>query len=179
MSNSIIDWLPIKKIENGMIELKDKTKIKGFMLDAKNIHILNNQNQTREVMSIKNAYNQINFPFYEYVIHKEVDLRGYTARLMSKMNELDNDDYHLRKMYETDLEKVNYFSQHVKDVLFFITVQDKDLAKLNQKLESLQMGYSSTGVHLTPLKNEDLRLLINHIFNNGKNYTFDTTIIGV
>ena len=47
------DWLPVKKIENGMIILENNWMVTGIKVEPKNIFILDYQTQNNIINNIK------------------------------------------------------------------------------------------------------------------------------
>ena len=68
------DWLPIKNIKNGFIELEGKYYVTGIKIEPKNIFILDYQEQQAIIFNFRNVYNSIDYEFWLMVAdrHKYV-----------------------------------------------------------------------------------------------------------
>ena len=55
------DWIPIKNINNGMIELENKYKVTGVKIRPRNIFILDGITQENTIALLKSFYDTIDF----------------------------------------------------------------------------------------------------------------------
>ena len=58
------NWIPVKSISNGMIELDNKAKVTGVKIKPRNIFILDQITQDNVLIALKNFYNMIDFEFF-------------------------------------------------------------------------------------------------------------------
>ena len=80
------DWLPIKSIQNGMIEvegkaLEGKQIVTGVRVEPKNIFISDQETQNRTIYGMRNFYNQLDFEFWLIVCDRPVDINLYRSQL--------------------------------------------------------------------------------------------------
>ena len=57
------DWVPIKSIQNGMIQLNNNYYVTGIKVEPKNIFILDYQTQNNIIFNFRNFYNTIDYEF--------------------------------------------------------------------------------------------------------------------
>ena len=57
------DWVPIKSIKNGMIQLDNNYLVTGIKIEPKNIFILEYQEQNNIIFNLRNFYNVIDDEF--------------------------------------------------------------------------------------------------------------------
>ena len=55
------DWLPVKNIQNGMIQLENGEFVCGVKVEPKNIFILDQLSQNNVIAQLRNFYNTIDF----------------------------------------------------------------------------------------------------------------------
>ena len=55
------DWLPVKNITNGMIELDNNYKVTGVKIRPKNIFILDTNTRNNIIAMLKTFYDTIDF----------------------------------------------------------------------------------------------------------------------
>ena len=58
------NWIPIKKIQNGMIYTDDNYRVTGVKITPRNIFILDQGMRNSIIISLKNFYNMIDFEFW-------------------------------------------------------------------------------------------------------------------
>ena len=63
-SNYTEDWLPVKQILNGMIELDSGEYVTGVKVMPRNIFIAEQGLQNAIIGNLRNFYNSISFEFY-------------------------------------------------------------------------------------------------------------------
>ena len=56
-ANYTENWIPVKSINNGVIELDNKMKVSGVKIIPKNIFILDQSYQDNIIMALKALYN--------------------------------------------------------------------------------------------------------------------------
>ena len=65
-SKNTEDWLPIKSILNGAIQLDDGMQVTGVKVQPKNIFIMDNDSQRNVIYNLRNLYNSIDYEFSNY-----------------------------------------------------------------------------------------------------------------
>ena len=76
------DWIPVKNITNGMIELDNKYKVTGVKIRPRNIFILDQITQDNIIATLKTFYDTIDFEFWLISADRPVDISGYLAILV-------------------------------------------------------------------------------------------------
>ena len=62
------DWLPVKNITNGMIQLENGYFVCGIKVEPKNIFILDEGARNNVIVQLRNFYNTIDFEYMEKYI---------------------------------------------------------------------------------------------------------------
>ena len=75
------DWVPIKSIQNGMIQLNNNYYVTGIKVEPKNIFILDYQTQNNIIFNFRNFYNTIDYEFWLIVADRPVDIKLYMPQL--------------------------------------------------------------------------------------------------
>ena len=73
------DWLPVKNIQNGMIQLENGDFVCGVKVEPKNIFILDQLSQNNVIAQLRNFYNTIDFEFWLTIADRPVDINSYLA----------------------------------------------------------------------------------------------------
>ena len=84
------DWIPVKNIANGMIELDNKYKVAGVKIRPRNIFILDQVTQNNILASLKNFYDTIDFEFWLISADRPVDISNYLATLQIQYNQIQD-----------------------------------------------------------------------------------------
>ena len=101
------DWLPIRDIKNGFIELEGKYYVTGIKIEPKNIFILDYQEQQSIIFNFRNVYNAIDYEFWLLVADRPVDINMYLAQLQLLYNQAPNQQ--IRKLIAQDIDKGERF----------------------------------------------------------------------
>ena len=101
------DWIPVKNIANGMIELDNKYKVTGVKIRPRNIFILDQVTQNNILGALKNFYDTIDFEFWLISADRPVDISSYLATLQIQYNQIQ--DPRVKKIISQDIEKANDF----------------------------------------------------------------------
>lgn len=164
------DWLPVKSITNGMIELNDKTRVTGVKIRPKNIFIMDKLSQDNIIAALKTFYDTIDFEFWLISNDRPVDISSYLTTLQIRYNQ-ENDPFR-KKLLIQDIEKANEFMRdEVIDIEYFILFKDKNPDMLLKKLRNVILGLSNCGLDSSQVFNDDLRMLLDSFFNGGKSTT--------
>ena len=75
------NWLPIKSILNGAIQLEDNLQVTGVKILPKNIFIMDSESQRNTIYNLRNLYNSIDYEFWLIVADRPVDINIYLGQL--------------------------------------------------------------------------------------------------
>ena len=160
------DWLPIKNITNGMIELDNKQRVTGVKIRPRNIFILDKITQDNVIASLKTFYDTIDFEFWLISADRPVDISSYLANLQVLYNQTN--DARIRKLINQDIEKANNFMRdNVTDTEYYILFKDRNVDMLQKRIRTVIMGLSNCGLESTQVSNTDLRIVLDSFLNVG------------
>lgn len=171
------DWLPVKSISNGIINLDNGWMVTGIKVEPKNIFILDYQSQNNIIMSLRNFYSTIDYEFWLMVADRPVDIKMYLSQLQLDFDNASNQA--VRKLISEDIEKAEMFSSNqynVVDTEYYILFRDKDLEKINKHVQQLITGLASSGLISSKTSDEDLKFLLQNFLNGGLKNEFGTVI---
>lgn len=171
------DWLPIKQILNGMIQLEDGQYVSGVKIAPKNIFILEKGAQDSALAALRNFYNTIDYEFWLIVADRPVDIHVYMSQLQLLYN--NNPNPIARKLIMQDINKGNMFAGQeygVVDTEYFILFKEKRLEIVQKKLRNLIMNLANAGLNSVQVSNNDLRVILDNFFNDGANTSFGTVM---
>ena len=162
------DWITVKNITNGMIELDNKYKVTGVKIRPRNIFILDQLTQESVIASLKTFYDTIDFEFWLISADRPVDISGYLAELQVLYNQTT--DARKIKLINQDIDKANNFMRdNVTDTEYYILFKDKNVDILQKRIRSLILGLSNCGLDSTQVSNSDLRVVLDSFLNSGMN----------
>ena len=162
------DWIPVKNIANGMIELDNKYKVAGVKIRPRNIFILDQVTQNNILASLKNFYDTIDFEFWLISADRPVDISNYLATLQIQYNQIQ--DPRIKKIISQDIEKANDFMRdNITDTEYFILFKEKNIDLLQKRLRTIMMGLSNSGLDSIQASNDDLRVILDNFLNGGMN----------
>lgn len=160
------DWIPIKNISNGMIELDNKLKVTGVKIRPKNIFILDKITQDNILASLKTFYDTIDFEFWLIAADRPVDISAYLANLQVLYNQTT--DAKKIKLINQDIEKANNFMRdNVTDTEYYILFKDKKDDILQKRIRTIILGLSNCGLDAIQVSNNDLRVILDSFLNGG------------
>lgn len=160
------DWLPVKNIANGMIELDNKFKVTGVKIRPRNIFILESNLRNNIISQLRVMYDTIDFEFWLISADRPVDISNYLATLQIQYN--NEQDPRIKKIISQDIEKANLFMRNnVTDTEFYILFKEKNMDIIQKRLRALMMGLSNAGLDSTQTSNSDLRVLLDSFLNAG------------
>lgn len=171
------DWLPVNKIENGMIILDNKWMVTGVKIEPKNIFILDAQTQNNIIFNFRNFYNTIDYEFWLMVADRPVDIKMYLSQL-----QLDFDNAQtqaVRKLIAEDIQKAEMFSSNeynVVDTEYYIIFRDKNLETVNKRIQQLITSLAGIGLISSKTSDEDLKFLLQNFLNGGQKNEFGTVV---
>ena len=159
------DWIPVKNISNGMIELDNKAKVTGVKIRPRNIFILDSNSRNSIIAMLRTFYDSIDFEFWLISTDRPVDISNYLATLQIQYNQVS--DQRIKKIISQDIEKANDFIKNVSDTEFFILFKEKNPDTIQKRLRTLMMGLSNAGLDSVQVSNTDLRVILDSFLNGG------------
>ena len=173
------DWVPIKNIMNGMIQLDNGYYVTGVKIASKNIFILDPGERDNVLFNLQNFYNMMDYEFWLVVADRPVDINLYLSSLQLLYQRCT--DGAIRKLIIQDINKANAFmglEYNVVDTEYFILFKDKRLEVVNKKIHNLISGLANAGLNSQQVANSDLRMLLDNFLNGGMTTTFGTVMSG-
>ncbi len=171
------DWMPIKQILNGMIQLDNGEFVTGVKVTPRNIFILDQGTQDNVIYNLRNFYNTIDYEFWLIVADRPVDINIYLSQLQVLYNNATTGT--MRKLIMQDINKANMFMSaeyNVVDTEYFIIFKEKKMEIIQKRLHNLIANLSTCGLISTQVSNNDLRMLIDNFLNGGKPSTLGTVM---
>ena len=160
------DWITVKNIANGMIELDNKQKVTGVKIRPRNIFILDKLTQDHVIASLKTFYDTLDFEFWLISADRPVDISSYLANLQILYNQTT--DAKIIKLITQDIEKANMFMRdNVTDTEYYILFKDKNVDMLQKRIRTVILGLSNCGLDSTQVSNADLRVILDNFLNGG------------
>ena len=161
------DWLPVKNIVNGMIELDNRMKVTGVKIRPRNIFILDPITQSNIIASLKSFYDTLDFEFWLISADRPVDISAYLASLQVLYNQ--STDAKIIKLVTQDIQKANMFMrENVTDTEYYIMFKDKNEDMLQKRIRTVILGLSNCGLDSVQVSNNDLRIILDNFLNGGK-----------
>lgn len=167
------DWVPVKQILNGMIQLDDGTFVTGVKVSPKNIFIMDQGSQNNVIYNLRNFYNSIDYEFWLLIADRPVDIDVYLSQLQLMYNNAQNNA--IRKLIMQDINKANLFMSseyNVVDTEYYILFKEKRMEIVQKKLHNLISGLATAGLQSTQTSNNDLRMVLDNFLNGGEQTTF-------
>ena len=162
------DWLPVKNIANGMIELDNKYNVTGVKVRPRNIFIIDSNLRANIISQLRVFYDSVDFEFWLISADRPVDISSYLATLQIQYNK--EQDPRIKKIISQDIEKANMFMRdNVTDTEFYILFKEKDVDRIQKKLRTLMLGLSNAGLDSVQVSNSDLRIILDGFLNAGMN----------
>ena len=172
------DWVPIKNILNGMIQLENGYYVTGIKIAPKNIFILDNGERENVLFNLQNFYNMIDYEFWLIVADRPVDINLYLSQLQLLYQKSTSGAQ--RKIIMQDINKANAFmgaEYNVVDTEYFIIFKEKRLEIVNKKIHNLIAGLANAGLNSTQVSNSDLRMILDNFLNGGMTTSFGTVMV--
>ena len=167
------DWVPLKNIMNGMIQLENGEYVTGVKVAPRNIFILDAGTRDNVIYQLRNFYNAINFEFWLIVADRPVDINVYLSQLQILYNQATNPV--TRKLITQDINKANMFMSaeyNVVDTEYYILFKEKRMKKKKKRLHTLISNLANCGLNSQQTSNNDLRVILDNFFNGGQATTF-------
>jgi len=170
------DWINIKGIKNGMIDLPSREKVTGVKIHPKNIFILDPMQQEGILNALKNFYNLINFEFWMIAADRPVDISVYLSQLQIMLQNAQTPAQ--VKIISQDIEKANMFiNNQVVDTEYYILFKEKNPDEIGRRIRLLINGLASCGLNSSQTTNEDLRTILDNFLNGGVRTEFGTVVV--
>ena len=169
------DWVPIKNIMNGMIQLDNGYYVTGIKVAPKNIFILDAGERENVIFNLQNFYNMIDYEFWLVVADRPVDINLYLSQLQLLYQRCT--DGAVRKLIIQDINKANAFmgaEYNVVDTEYFILFKEKKLEIVQKRIHNLIAGLANASINSTQVSNSDLRMILDNFLNGGITTTFGT-----
>ena len=171
------DWVPIKNIMNGMIQLDNGYYVTGIKVAPKNIFILDAGERENVIFNLQNFYNMIDYEFWLVVADRPVDINLYLSQLQLLYQRCT--DGAIRKLIIQDINKANQFIRqeyNVVDTEYYFIFQEKKLEVLQKKLHNMISGLATCGLQSMQTSNDDLRMILDNFLNGGEQINFGTVM---
>ena len=172
------DWVPIKQIFNGMIELESGEYVTGVKVHPRNIFISDQGLQNAIVANLRNFYNSLNFEFWLIIADRPVDIGLYLSQLQMLYNNTSSNIQ--KKLIMEDINKANMFMSaeyNVVDTEYFILFKEKRMELIQKNLHTIISGLANSGLNSTQTSNDDLRMVLDNFLNGGTHTSFGTVMM--
>ena len=167
------NWLPVRQIMNGMIQLDDGTYVTGVKVMPKNIFIMDQGSQNNTIYQLRNFYNSIDYDFWLLIADRPVDIDVYLSQLQLMYNNAESNA--IKKLIMQDINKANLFMSseyNVVDTEYHILFKEKRLEIVQKKLHNLISGLANAGLQSVQTSNNDLRVVLDNFLNGGETTNF-------
>lgn len=181
------DWLPVKDIRGGMIEVEGKLTegnqlIAGVRVEPKNIFISDQETQDRTLIALRNFYNTLDYEFWLVCCDRPVDINLYKSELEIMYNDAQNQQ--IRKMILQDIQKCDKFigpEINAVDTEFYLLFKDspKNMERIQKRLHNMISGLATAGLNSRQLTDDDARVLLDSFFNDSKRVEYGTVMTDV
>ena len=171
------DWMPIKAIMNGMIQIDGGYYVTGVKIEPKNIFIMDSGVQQNTIANLRNMYNSVDYEFWLIVADRPVDIGVYLSTLQIAYNNATNAT--TRKLIMEDINKANMFMSqeyNVVDTEYYILFKEKKMELIQKRLHNLISLLATCGLQSTQTSNTDLRIIIDNFLNGGIQTSFGTVM---
>ena len=173
------NWLPVKSILNGAIQIENGYNVTGVKIQPKNIFIMDSQSQSNAIFNLRNFYNTIDYEFWLIVADRPVDINVYLSQLQLLYNSVQTPA--MRKLIMQDINKANLFMGKelgVSDTEYYILFKDKRPEIIQKRIQNLISNLATVGLVARQVSNDDFRILLDGFLNGGVTTEFGT-VIGV
>ena len=169
------DWVPIKNIMNGMIQLDNNYYVTGIKVMPRNIFMLEKGEMENVLFNLQNFYNMLDYEFWLVVADRPVDINVYLSQLQLMYQKCT--DGAIRKLIVQDINKANAFmgaEYNIVDTEYFLLFKDKKLDVIQKKLHNMIAGLANASINSTQVSNADLRMILDNFLNGGMTTTLGT-----
>lgn len=171
------DWLPVKQIMNGMIQIDSGEIITGVKVFPKNIFIMDQSQQKSTIDRLQNFYNALDYEFWLIIADRPVDLGVYLAKMQLLYKNTNNNV--TKSLIMQDINKANLFMSqeyNVVDTEYFILFKEKKMELVQKKLHNIISGLASSGLQSAQTSNDDLRMILDNFLNDGESAKLGTVM---
>ena len=171
------NWLPIRSILNGAIQLDDGMQVAGVKIQPKNIFIMDYESQSNVIYNLRNFYNTLDYEFWIICADRPVDINVYLGQLQLLYNNVQTPV--MKRLVMQDINKANLFMSKeigVADTEYFLLFREKRPEIIQKRIQSLISGLATCGLVATQTSNDDLRVLLDGFLNDGAKSEFGTVI---
>ena len=171
------DWLPVKQIMNGMIQLETNEIVTGVKVSPKNIFIMEQSRQNAIINRLENFYNTFDYEFWLIIADRPVDISLYLSKLQLMYS--NETDPVVKKLILQDMNKGNLFMSaeyNVVDTEYYILFKEKRMELVQKKLHNIISNLANAGLQSMQTSNEDLRMILDNFLNDGTKSTFGTVM---
>ena len=187
-AKSTEDWLPIIDIKGSYIEVKGANALEGnqyvtgVRVEPKNIFISDEIVQRQAINGLTNFYNTLDFEFWLMCCDRPVDINLYRSQLEIMYSEATSQQQ--RKLITEDLRKVDKFigpEINAVDTEFYILFKApvKQTELIQKRIGNMISGLASAGLNCRQITEEDIRVLLDSIFNDSERVEFGTVMSDV
>ena len=171
------DWIPVKSIVNGTIQLDDGNYVTGVKVEPKNIFILAQEQENGTIYGLRNFYNMLDYEFWLVSADRPVDINVYLSELQIAYSKANSGA--IRKLIMQDINKANAFMSseyNVVDTEYFILFKEKRTELVQKKMHNLISSLANCGINSKQVSNDDMRVLLDNFLNGGSGSMFGTVI---
>lgn len=172
------DWITVKNIIEGMIQLENGYYVTGIKILPKNIFIMDEGERNNTLFSLQNFYNMIDYEFWLIIADRPVDINVYLSQLQLLYQRTPNSA--IRKIIMQDINKANAFmgaEYNVVDTEYFILFKEKKLEVIQKRISNLISGLANAQINSVKVSNVDLRMILDNFLNGGMTTGFGTVMI--
>ncbi len=192
------DFVPIEKIRDGIVILKDGSLRGILMASSLNFALKSADEQNAIISQFQNFLNSLEFSVQISIQSRELDIRPYVALLEEQLENTTNDLMHIQIQEYIEFIKNFVDASNIMTKNFFIvvpytkpTIQSKDglfskffdkekntnqdqinfeeaLSQLEQRMAVVEQGLIRSGVRVIKLDTEEVIELYYKIFNPGE-----------
>ena len=172
------DWITVKNIIEGMIQLENGYYVTGIKILPKNIFIMDEGERNNTLFSLQNFYNMIDYEFWLIIADRPVDINVYLSQLQLLYQRTPSSA--IRKIIMQDINKANAFmgaEYNVVDTEYFILFKEKKLEVIQKRISNLISGLANAQINSVKVSNVDLRMILDNFLNGGMTTGFGTVMI--
>ena len=183
-AKSAEDWLPIVDIKGSYIEVKGgalegNQYVTGVRVEPKNIFISDEIVQRQAINGLTNFYNTIDYEFWLMCCDRPVDINLYKSQL--EIMYADATSQEQRKLITEDLRKVDQFigpEINAVDTEFYLLFKApvKQTELIQKRVSNMISGLASAGLNCRQITEEDIRVLLDSIFNDSERVEYGTVM---
>ena len=151
------DWITVKNIIDGMIQLENGYYVTGIKVLPKNIFIMDEGERNNTLFSLQNFYNMIDYEFWLIIADRPVDINVYLSQLQILYQRTP--DSAIRKIIMQDINKANAFmgaEYNVVDTEYFILFKEKKMEVIQKRIANLISGLANAQINSVRVSNVDL-----------------------